>query len=211
MAAVQAASPSTTTPQAIVFDLDGVLADFDPAARTALLAAHTGCEPDRLQALFNGRAEQAAERGAFAHGAAHLAALQAELAAPLPAALWLAARRAATRERVALLPLLRRLCAQRVVAVLTNNGPLLREQAPQLVPQLAALFGPQFVVSCDLGARKPQAAVFERMAARLGVPPHGVMLVDDSAANCAGAVAAGWQAQRVAAAPEVAALIERWL
>jgi FMN hydrolase / 5-amino-6-(5-phospho-D-ribitylamino)uracil phosphatase len=46
-------------------------------------------------------------------------------------------------------------------------------------------------VSCHLGLRKPDVAIFTRVAAELGVPPSACILIDDRAKNCDGARAAG--------------------
>lgn len=48
--------------------------------------------------------------------------------------------------------------------------------------------------SADLGAAKPDRAFFARIAARTGAPPEAHLLIDDTPANVAGAVAAGWRA-----------------
>lgn len=50
------------------------------------------------------------------------------------------------------------------------------------------------VYSHLVGARKPQPQMFAIAAQQAGVDPHHCVLVDDLERNCAGAVAAGWQA-----------------
>jgi putative hydrolase of the HAD superfamily len=49
--------------------------------------------------------------------------------------------------------------------------------------------------SCDLGARKPERAFFDRLAERLNLEPTSLLLIDDSHENVAGARAAGWNAE----------------
>ena len=49
--------------------------------------------------------------------------------------------------------------------------------------------------SCDLGARKPDRAFFDRLAERLNLEPASLLLIDDSHENVAGARAAGWCAE----------------
>jgi HAD superfamily hydrolase (TIGR01509 family) len=56
--------------------------------------------------------------------------------------------------------------------------------------------GAELCGSCVLAARKPTRAFFDRMVRRLGLDASTTILVDDSASNVAGAVAAGWQAVR---------------
>jgi len=60
------------------------------------------------------------------------------------------------------------------------------------------------VVSCDLGVRKPDPAMFEHVTAKLGVEPAATVLLDDLAANVVGAQRVGWQAILVGADPQQA-------
>jgi putative hydrolase of the HAD superfamily len=48
------------------------------------------------------------------------------------------------------------------------------------------------VVSCEIGARKPDAEMFNHVTERLGVTPERVVLVDDFEANVDGAQRVGW-------------------
>jgi putative hydrolase of the HAD superfamily len=60
-------------------------------------------------------------------------------------------------------------------------------------------YGALFDVSCyswELGARKPQPAFFAEAARRIGTPPAGILFIDDSARNIAGAREAGLAAEQ---------------
>ena len=46
--------------------------------------------------------------------------------------------------------------------------------------------------SADLGCRKPDAAFFRQVAARLHMAPQDLLLIDDAMENIQGAQAAGW-------------------
>ncbi|MFC9537087.1 HAD-IA family hydrolase [Streptomyces sp. NPDC056975] len=50
----------------------------------------------------------------------------------------------------------------------------------------------EVLLSCDLGVRKPDLAMFHLAASRSGLPPQANVLVDDLADNVAGARRAGW-------------------
>lgn len=50
------------------------------------------------------------------------------------------------------------------------------------------------VLSCEVGAIKPEAAMFAIAAAKAGVEPRHILLIDDRKENVLGARAAGWQA-----------------
>jgi putative hydrolase of the HAD superfamily len=51
------------------------------------------------------------------------------------------------------------------------------------------------IASCDLGARKPDRAFFDRLTEHLNLEPARLLLIDDSHENVAGARAAGWNAE----------------
>lgn len=59
----------------------------------------------------------------------------------------------------------------------------------------------EVVASHQLGARKPDAAFYERLCARLGVAPGEVLLVDDRETNVEGAIAVGMPAVGFVDAP----------
>ncbi|MFF1544782.1 HAD-IA family hydrolase [Streptomyces sp. NPDC058291] len=50
----------------------------------------------------------------------------------------------------------------------------------------------EVLLSCDVGARKPDAAMFRLAETRSGLPPESNVLVDDLDDNVAGARRAGW-------------------
>lgn len=50
----------------------------------------------------------------------------------------------------------------------------------------------EVLLSCDLGTRKPESAMFRLAESRSGLPPEANVLVDDLADNVAGARRAGW-------------------
>lgn len=51
-------------------------------------------------------------------------------------------------------------------------------------------------VSCHLGLRKPDPAIYERVAGQLRVPPAGCVFIDDRERNCEAARAVGMRAIR---------------
>lgn len=76
---------------------------------------------------------------------------------------------------------------------LTNWGPETWPDALRLHPELVEAFA-GIVVSGHEGLAKPERAIFDLLCARAGVAPETCFFIDDSAANVAGARAAGWQA-----------------
>jgi len=76
---------------------------------------------------------------------------------------------------------------------LTNFAAGTWPEALRLHPELSGAFG-GIVVSGHEGLVKPERAIFDLLCARAGVAPEACFFIDDSAANVAGARAAGWQA-----------------
>jgi len=88
------------------------------------------------------------------------------------------------------------LAARFPLFVLTNTNPVHEEvwavRHHDLLRRFAAVF-----VSSTIRHRKPEAAVYEYVARQSGLPANGLLLLDDSAENVAGARACGWRALQV--------------
>ncbi|MDZ7710367.1 MAG: HAD-IA family hydrolase [Roseovarius sp.] len=97
------------------------------------------------------------------------------------------------------------------VWALTNFSADTWPEALRLHPELGEVFE-GIVVSGHEGMVKPEREIFDLLCARAGVAPETCFFIDDSAANVAGARAAGWAAHRFAGAGELrAGLCERGL
>ena len=81
--------------------------------------------------------------------------------------------------------------------MLTNNGALLLDVLPDLLPELAAPFGSNLLCSGRFGLRKPDPAMFAAALRELGHDPATALFLDDTPANVEGARAAGLQAAHV--------------
>lgn len=66
-------------------------------------------------------------------------------------------------------------------------------------------------VSSELGARKPEAEAFERVASAIGAPPQRILFFDDTAPNIDGAQAVGMPAVLVRSPDDVRAAVGPWL
>nr|WP_228507395.1 HAD-IA family hydrolase [Plantibacter sp. VKM Ac-2880] len=89
---------------------------------------------------------------------------------------------------------LRRAASLGTVSLLSNNPIPFRDSFAQLAPEAAAVLGENDLVSAVLGAEKPEPRIYTRALSRYGVAPERAILIDDSAANCAGATAVGMHA-----------------
>jgi len=176
----------------VLFDLDGVLADYDRGTRVNVLARHLGRPAEAVHAaIFTSGIEDAAD-GGMLDTAAYLSALGRELECTVPADAWVDARRAATRIRPSVLDLAGTLREQGVtLAVLSNNGTLMAERWPAIVPALVPCFKDHVFCSARLGAAKPSPAAYLRCLEALSVLPASTLFVDDNLANVAGAREAG--------------------
>jgi len=178
----------------VLFDLDGVLADYDKRVRVEHLASAIGRSPQAVHAaIYASGIEEAGDSGAL-DTAAYLGALGEYLGCPVGAAAWVAARRAATTVRPEVLDLARNVAHRVPVALLTNNGQLMAETLPQIVPELFPLFTGRAFAAAQFGAAKPETTAYLGCLSALGVAPAATLFIDDSAANVRGAQQAGLQA-----------------
>lgn len=196
-----------TRPQLVLFDLDGVLVHYDRARRVSHLANALGRSAGQVEAaLFGSGLESRYDRGEL-ETTDYLARLGTALGTRVGRDAWVAARGAAMRVDGDCLRLLERVGAHAEVAILTNNGPLLGEALPDLLPALFPRFDGRVLCSATLGDSKPAPQAYLRALARLRHAPHATLFLDDSADNVEGARAAGLRAERVPAPGEFTAIL----
>jgi putative hydrolase of the HAD superfamily len=184
-------------PEAVIFDMDGVLCAYDLRVRLDILAGHAATSRAAVHAAIWGSGfEDDADAGHYPSAAAYLEAFAQRLGAPLTRAQWVAARKAAMTPKPAMLSLVRSLAATRPVAMLTNNGPATEDAFADLFPEAAALFGERAFFSWRFATKKPDVVIYHALAARLGVGASACVFIDDKARNVEGARAAGMQAVR---------------
>ncbi|GAB6197419.1 HAD-IA family hydrolase [Lysobacter xanthus] len=193
----------TPAPTLVLFDLDGVLVEYDRGARVRHLAEALRVEPAAVHAaLFESGLEDRFDAGTI--GARdYLAALGDALGVAVDVATWAAARGAAMRLDPATVGLLRAVARRCDVAILTNNGGLLLDVLPRLLPSLADVFGERMLCSGGFGVRKPEPRVYLDAVRHLGHAPASTLFLDDAPANVDGARRAGLRSAHV---PQSAAL-----
>lgn len=179
----------------VIFDLDDVLAALDRPRRLRWLAGATGRPPEHFNAtIWHSDFETAAEAGAYPTGEAYLAEFNRRSGCRLTRAQWVEARRQAMTVIPGTLAIARELGRRVRLALLTNNGALLKESLPELVPEVCAVFGPNCHASCEFQSRKPEPRVYERIVSHYGVEPKRALMIDDEPMNVHGAQAAGLKA-----------------
>lgn len=183
------------TVRAVLFDLGNVLCTIDVGRLRRAWEAGTGLPwaalEDSLLAsglkrlLDTGAAtpEEVTARVAAATGVAldvaRFSSLWGTVLGPWPEANALAAR-----------------VAQQVpTGLLSNTDPLHHAQAQALCPALAGMTAQ--TVSYEVGAQKPERAIYDAAVAAMGVPAGEILFLDDLDENVAGARAAGLRAEQV--------------
>jgi 2-haloacid dehalogenase len=181
----------------VVFDLGGVVLDWDPVPAVALAVGRERAERFVHGGVFDFMAwnhHQDAGRS-WAQGEAEAIASHPHLAEEIRAYRpnFPESLRGPVPGTAAIM---RDLHARGVRLVgLTNWSAETFPHAPRLFPEVFALFD-DVVVSGVEGVAKPDPAIFAVLARRLGQPLDGVVFVDDAPANVAAARAAGMDAVR---------------
>lgn len=176
----------------VIFDIDDVLYDYSRDKRVAALMRSTGLTETALRAaLWDGDFEDRAEAGDPGDGESYLARFVERLGVPLSREAWTAARVAAMTPWKDAIALAAAVSRKATIATLTNNPWLHLEEMPRITPEIYPVFEPHVYASCEFGARKPDAAVYLRLCAKVGVAPEAAVFIDDKEANVAGARAAG--------------------
>ncbi|WP_285041783.1 HAD-IA family hydrolase [Plantibacter sp. LMC-P-059a] len=177
------------------FDCDKTLYDYDFRKRLPALARLTGVSQYRLaKQWWVGGHEAAANIGEYPTSDDYLAVFAEVTGYPLSLDEWREARAAAMTPVPGALATLRRAASLGTVSLLSNNPIPFRDSFAQLAPEAAAVLGENDLVSAVLGAEKPEPRIYTRALSRYGVAPERAILIDDSAANCAGATAVGMHA-----------------
>lgn len=176
----------------VLFDMDDVLARYEPHRRIEALARATGVAPDHIRAaIWESDYFAQADSGKW-DAAGCLAEFSRRIGAEVSRDLWVETRRAALTPFPDMLALVGALKTAGVaVGLLTNNDLLALEELDRLIPGLPALMAPHGYCSAQFGLAKPDPAIFRAACARIGVAPQRALFVDDLAENVAGARAAG--------------------
>lgn len=198
-------------PEALLFDLGGVLIDIDFDRVLRRWADLAGAPVDALRVRFDhGTAYQRHERGEI-DAAGYYAALRESLAIDLDDAQfedgWNQVFGPEIAPTVALLEPL----SQRIPLHLfsNTNQAHFRHWRPRYDGALRH-FGRVFT-SFEIGLRKPEAASFAHVAREIGVPLERIVFFDDTLANVEGARAVNLPSVHVRSPADVRAAVSRFL
>lgn len=175
------------------FDLDKTLYAYDFRRRLPALSRLTGVSQYRLaRSWWVEGFEERAEAGEWPTVDGYLD-MFAEVTGSRRLTLeeWAGARARAMTRIDGSVAALRRAAEAGTVSLLSNNPAPLAAALPRLAPDVIEILGQNVLVSYQLGARKPDAVLFERALAHYGASAANTFFADDSAANIAGAAALG--------------------
>jgi len=178
----------------LLLDFDGVLVNYARHLRVRHLAAACGRTPAQVQAaLFDSGLEQRFDSGVV-DGITYLQQLGDALGATISLAQWQDARIAASPPQSGVIERVQRIAQGMPIAILTNNGALMAQTIPRILPTLAPALEGRILCSGELGGRKPDPAVFLKAVERLDARPTRTLFVDDLFVNVRGARLAGLHA-----------------
>ena len=181
------------TIKTLLFDMDGVCCHYDFQYHLTLLEEWTGVLAAEIdQRIFKSGFEDAANRGLYG-GDAYIDEIARLLEFPIDAETWLLARAQAMTPYPKTAAIARRLKDRYPMALLSNNGWLLRENISRILPELPELFGSRLFFSAETGANKEKASSFAPMINMLGWQAGTTLLIDVNPANTAAAAKAGLQ------------------
>lgn len=197
--------------EALLFDLGGVLVEYDWERAFAHWAGRSATSPERLRERFVADAAfERYERGEMGD-AEYFAELRAKLGIDLGhdelRAGWNCIFIAAIAPTV---DLIRRVDPRMPLYVFSNTNAAHHSVWSRDYAAVLAPFRRVFT-SHDVGRRKPERAAFERVAAAIGVAPASILFFDDVMENVQGARTAGMQAVHVGTPADVARALAPWV
>jgi len=199
----------SAVPALVLFDLDGVLCHYSHQVRLDVLAQRSGKSADEVKAaLFDSGLESDSDRGLYTpQGQAE--ELSRRLDARLSVDDCVDARKASMSVDAPMLALAQAVSRHAGVAILTNNGLMLRDYLPRICPPLFPLFSARVFCSAQFKIEKPAEEIYRRCLAALGVAEANALFVDDNPANAEGARKAGLQAIHFTGEPALRAELTR--
>ncbi|MCX2723831.1 HAD family hydrolase [Roseibium salinum] len=176
----------------VIFDLNDVLYDADPEIRLELLEDLTGRPAAEIDAaVWGGPHEEEAEAGNPGTSEGYLAQFAGLLGYPIDFETWAEIHRRMLRPRPDVLNLARETGKRADIAMLTNNGMLLKAALPVCAPEIIEIFGDNAHVSAEFKVRKPDPLVYRRICEAYGHSPERSAFIDDKEENVTGAQEAG--------------------
>jgi putative hydrolase of the HAD superfamily len=190
-----------------LFDFDKTLYAYDSRKRLPALSRMSGVSEYHLaKTWWAGGYEVRAELGEWASADEYLDKFAEVTGARLTLDQWCEARHAASTPNAGVVDALRLAATLGTVSLFSNNPAPFVATLARMAPDVAAILGPNVLVSCEIGIRKPDPKAYLAAVAHYGARAADTFFVDDSAANIAGAAADGITTFHYTDASEVPAL-----
>ena len=181
----------STTPAAVIFDMDDVLCRYHFDKRLTCLSEMTGVGAETInEVIWEQGFDEEGDAGRYTAEQYHRLFCE-RIGAELSREQWLKARAVSIEPDHEVLEMARRVKGNAILALLTNNGPLLKESIDRVFPEVAEIFGERAHFSCEFDTCKPDPRVFLRLVDRLRVAPEETLFIDDTASYIEGAAVAG--------------------
>ncbi len=177
----------------VLFDLGGVLFDYQPELRWQAFAEQTAIPAEEVRRrLSTSGYAMACDQGRLRGNRAYregIAVLGSRMSLERFVQLWVSA----FRPDEAVFHVARRLQdAGFSIAIFSNNSDLVRDGLEAFWPAVLAPFRPK-IFSADLGLLKPDPRAYQKAAELLGHTPDNVLVVDDAPMNTATAASLCFQ------------------
>ncbi len=190
-----------------LFDFDKTLYAYDFRKRLPAISRFSGVSQYHLaKTWWAAGYETRAELGEWASAADYLDEFAKVTGARLTLDQWCEARHEASTPNPGVVDALRLASELGTVSLFSNNPPPFIETLARMAPDVAAILGPNVLVSCQIGIRKPDPKAYLAALKHYGAVSSEAFFVDDSAANVAGAVADGITSFHYTAPSDVPAL-----
>jgi putative hydrolase of the HAD superfamily len=190
-----------------LFDFDKTLYAYDFRKRLPALSRMSGVSQYHLaKTWWAGGYETRAELGEWETAADYLDKFAAVTGARITLDQWCEARHEASTPNAGVVDALRLAATLGTVSLFSNNPPPFVATLAKMAPDVAEILGPNVLVSCEIGIRKPDPKAYLAALKHYGAVSTEAFFVDDSAANIAGADADGITTFHYTDASEVPAL-----
>ena len=177
----------------LLFGMDGVFCDYDFGHHLTLLERWTGVSAAEIeQCIFKSGFEDAANLGHYSVNS-YVEEVARLLGVPMEAETWLLARAQAMTPHPETAAIARFLKECYPMALLSNNGWLLRENISRILPNLSEIFGNMLFFSAETGGSKEKATSFDTLIAILGWQTATTLFIDDNPLFIDAAAKAGLQ------------------
>jgi putative hydrolase of the HAD superfamily len=191
-----------TRPSGVIFDIGGVLIDFDHMLICKRLANDCGLAPNDVYAkIFTSGIEAAYDTGTLSTDD-FLSAVSKAISLNMPRAELSERWCGIFSEKKDVTAIIRAIHGKTRLMLLSNTNELHFEYARKKFPVLESLFEPKFL-SYEIGLRKPDPAIYKKVIELTCLNSKDLVYIDDRQDYVDAAVAAGLPSERFITAEDL--------